>query len=159
MSIFYGKRYQHKKKKSGEKKSYRHQNDLSGKYISIFFKYISILFWKTTDCGLKVKIYGKISAFLSQMVSSPLGQKLHRKGLALFLDGREAWKQALLFSCTLEWLSCKEHRNTLKKLHGLYLSWSLAKEENEETVQKFSCVKAKSNTRSTASGWDCALPC
>lgn len=32
---------------------------------------------RTTNCSLKIKIYGKISAFLSQMVSSPLGQKLN----------------------------------------------------------------------------------
>lgn len=30
----------------------------------------------------------------------------------------------------LEWVGCKEHRDTLKELHELILPQSLAKEEN-----------------------------
>lgn len=127
------------------------------KQIFFFFSNVS-QFWGAkgkTDYSLKIKFMENFLYFYLKWFSLPFGPELNCKGLALLMDEGEAWKQALLFSCTLDWLFCKEQRDTLKKLHELYLPQSLAK-ENEQTVQKFSCIKTKSNTRSRASVWDCS---
>lgn len=75
MSIFQGKIYLHKKKYQ-EKTTYRDPSDLSNRCFSNTTPFS----WKTTHYNVKIKSYGNFFAFVSQMVSSPLGQKVNSKG-------------------------------------------------------------------------------
>lgn len=126
----------------------------------MFLKYISI-FWEHNRLQLINKNLREFFCISVSTVSSPLHQKVKSKGLVLFLARGQVWKQVLLFSCTLEREMMPQiKRDTLKKVHELFLPQSLAKEENEEAVQKFRSVKVRSKHK-VKSKWlwrrSCAL--